>query len=124
MPLTTELYPGKIVHIDGKTPKFGKMTAPSYNGTLNKYAGSNLNSTTQFKVFQQGSNGEIMSQNQALINQDNYTITQNNHDLNYQINNFQQHPVTYAEKYDLIIAPDQIKYPKPIRNPLRNGPGV
>lgn len=117
MPQTEDLYPGKFTDYSGKLD-FAPLVGPTYNGDLNQYAGNNPNTNTQFKVFQKGPNGEIMSQNKALINQDVYDLTQKNHDLAFYLRNFQQYPETYEEKYDLIQPVNQINLQSPVRSVL------
>jgi hypothetical protein len=119
MPQTENLYPGKFVTVQGQ-PHFAPMVAPSYNGSLNPYAGNNANSTRQFKVFEMDDQGRIMSQNQCLKNQDVYDEREKNHDLTYYLRNFQQKPETYEEKYDLLLRVEQIKIPAPPRSIMYN----
>lgn len=108
MPLTEDLRPGKFVNVAGQ-PTFQAKPAPSYNGTLNKYA-SNLNNTAQFKVFE-NINGKITSLNGALIAQDNFDPVQNNKDMAFQIRN-KYVPTNFDEWQQL---PDYVRwrYPRP-----------
>lgn len=114
MPLTADLYPGKYTTVQGE-PHLEAMVAPTYNGTLNKYAGNNLNSSYRNKVFAIGPDGKPVSQNQALINEDIYSPTQKNKDLEFSLPRFKQHTTTYEERYDLIGERFKVNLPKPHR---------
>lgn len=114
MPLTADLYPGKFVSINGQT-FFQGTKAPSYNGTLNKYAGNNLNSTEQYRVFQKDPNGGILSQNQAMINQDIYDLTKKNEDLAFALRNRHTKP-NAEEQWELLNPQYRINFRQP--NPM------
>lgn len=118
MPLTTELYPGKKISINGNT-FFTKPESISYNGSLNEWAGGNLNSTESNKVFAI-KNGVRLSQNQALINSDYVDLQHNNKDLPYYIQS-RNAPLTYEETFDLVNPMTNINLPKPRRTKRING---
>jgi hypothetical protein len=108
MPLTEDLRPGKFVSILGQ-PHFEANPAPSYNGTLNKFA-ANMNNTNEYKVFEK-INGKYMTQNGALIAQDNFDITQDNKDLAFNLKN--KYIPTSLDEWEQL--PDYVRwrYPRP-----------
>lgn len=114
----SDLEPGKRISINGKT-FFTPPLAPSYNGTLNTYAGGNPNTTEQFRVFgMMGS--ERLTQNKTLFYQDTWDLKYKNTDLPHGIR-ARYRPITYEDTYDQINPAEQRNYRKPIRTKRYNG---
>lgn len=108
MPLTEDLRPGKFVSVLGQ-PNLLPPVAPSYNGTLNKF-GVSPNNTEQFKVFQD-INGVKQSMNQTLINQDTYSSTKNNLDLQNALRS--RYIPNAFDEYDLLPDAYQYQFKRP-----------
>lgn len=117
MPLDTQLYPGKFTSVNGQ-PNLAGLIAPTYNGTLNTYAGQNPNNTLQFKVFQRDAMGNPQSQNQTLINQDNHDLIYKNRDLQFQLKTRYTKPKDAKDVWDLYPPLVQALVPRPYFPPL------
>ncbi len=118
MPLTEGLYPGRFYTIGGQVMLPAHANAPSYNDQLNWCAGGNLNSSLQFHVFER-LGGVIQSQNQTLLNQENYNYTQGNQDVGVAIRG-QQH-MKPLDAWMMINDAKRIGYKRPYYKPQRNG---